>query len=257
MGNTMRKILIGVVVLIAVGVAAYFMLNNPVGRLVKLGVNEFGPKLTQAKVYVSKVEISTTGGTGTISGLFLGNPKGFKTDYALKAGTVGIDLDTSTLAKKVVVIHKILIDAPSIIYEKGPHGSNFDAIQHNVAQYLGSGGGKKETSSGKTPGKKLIIDSFVIRNAKVNYNGTMNLSLPNIELHGIGRKTNGATAAQAVKAVIGELNAKMVVALAKTVAIGVVGGPVVGAGMAILTVVRLSAGCERSRTPRASTARSR
>jgi len=232
MGKTTRKILIALVVLVAAGVAAYFMVNNPVGRLVKLAVNEFGPKLTQAEVHVSKVRISTTGGTGALSGLFLGNPKGFKTDYALKAGTVGIDLDTRSIAKKVVVIHKILIDAPSIIYEKGKHGSNFDAIQRNVGQYLGAGKSKDKKVAGGE-GKKLIIDSFIIHDAKVNYNGMADLKLPDIELHDIGKRNGGATSAQVVKEVIAALNARMMVALAKTVAIGAVGGPVIGAGMAI------------------------
>ena len=230
----MRKILIILVVLIAAGASAYFILNNPVGRLVKLAVNEFGPKLTQADVHVSNVKIATTDGTGTLSGLFLGNPKGFKADYALKAGTIHIDIDTATIAKKVVVIHKILIDAPSIIYEKGKNGSNFDAIQRNVTQYLGSGKSKdKKEASGKSEGKKLIIDSFIIKNAKVNYSGTVDLSLPDIKLSNIGRKTGGATPGQVTKAIIAELNAKMMVALAKTAAIGAVGGPVIGAGMAI------------------------
>jgi len=227
----MRKILIVLVLLIAAGVSAYFMLNNPVGRLVKLAVNEFGPKMTQADVHVSKVEIATTDGTGTLSGLFLGNPKGFKTDYALKAGTVHIDIDTATIAKKVVVIHKILIDAPSIIYEKDKNGSNFDAIQRNVSQYLGAGKDKKAGNGG--PGKKLIIDSFVISHAKVNYSGTVDLSLPDIKLSNIGKKSGGATPGQVTKAIIAELNSKMMVALAKTAAIGAVGGPVIGAGMAI------------------------
>ena len=230
MGKVMRKTLIAVAVLIAAGVATYFMLSNPVGRLVKLAVNGFGPKLTQAEVHVGSVKIATREGTGTLSGLFLGNPKGFKTDYALKAGTVDIDLDTRSIAKKVVVIHKILIEAPSIIYEKDKSGSNFDAIQRNVGQYLGAGKGKKE---GGNAGKKLIIDSFVIRDAKVSYNGMVDLKLPDVELHDIGRKSGGATSAQVVKEVIAALNAKIMLALAKTAAIGAVGGPVIGAGMAI------------------------
>jgi hypothetical protein len=228
----MKKILMVLVVLAVAGIAAYFMLNNPLGRLVKLAVEKFGPEMTQAEVRVSSVNIAATDGKGQINGLFLGNPRGFKTDYALKAGVVGIELEPASIAKDVVVIHKVLIDAPSIVYEKGEHGTNFDAIQHNVEQYLGAGSGKEQKSAGGT-GKKLIIDSFIIRNAKVNYNGSFDLSLPDIELHGIGRKSGGATSAQVTKAIIAELNAKLMLALAKSAAIGAVGGPVVGAGMAL------------------------
>ncbi|MBI1174990.1 MAG: hypothetical protein GC139_06960 [Sideroxydans sp.] len=227
----MKKILVALLVLVAAGIAAYFMLNNPMGRLVKLAVEKFGPEMTQAKVVVGKVEIATTDGKGRITNLLLGNPAGFKTDYALKADTVDVELEPASVARKVVVIHKILIDAPAIIYEKGDHGTNFDAIQHNVEKYLRVGDSKEKPAGGS--GKKMIIDTFIIRNPKVNYNGTIDLSLPDIELHNIGKKSGGATSAQVTKAIITELNAKLVVALAKTVAIGAVGGVAIGAGMAV------------------------
>jgi len=228
----MKKMLVVFIVLVATAVAAYFALQNPLGRLVKLAIEEFGPEMTQAAVKVSKVEISATDGRGAISGLFLGNPKGFKSDYALKAGSVEIDLEPASLAKDVIVIHRILIDAPQIGYEKAGDLTNFDAIQRNVEAYLGAKGGKGEKEK-QGDGKKMIIDSFVIRNAKVNYNDMLELKLPDIELRNVGRKSGGATSAQVTKAIIVELNTKLALALAKTAVIGGVGGVVVGAGAAI------------------------
>ena len=208
------------------------MLQNPLGRLVKMAIEEFGPEMTQAAVKVSKVEISATDGRGALSGLVLGNPRGFKSDYALKAGTVEIVLEPASLAKDVMVIHKILIDAPQITYEKAGDITNFDAIQHNVEEYLGAKNGKSEKPK-QGSDKKMIIDSFVIRNAKINYNGMMELTLPDIELRNVGKKTGGATSAQVAKAIIAELNAKLAMALAKAAVIGGVGGVVVGAGVAL------------------------
>lgn len=217
-------------VLVAVAASLFFVFTNPMGRLVKLAMEKFVPEMTQSSVHVSRVEISTSDGKGKLSGLVLGNPRGFKTAYALKADTIEVEIEPSSIAKDVVVIHKILIDAPSIIYEKGDHGSNFDAIQRNVEHYLGVGGNKDSKAGG---GKKMIIDSFVIRNAKVNYNGTFDLTLPDIDLRNIGKNSGGATSAQVTRAIISELNAKLMLALAKGAAIGVVGGPVIGAGMAV------------------------
>jgi len=77
----MKKTLAIVAVLVIAAVAAYFMLQNPLGRLVKMAVEEFGPEMTQATVKVGKVEISATDGHGALSGLFLGNPKRFESDY--------------------------------------------------------------------------------------------------------------------------------------------------------------------------------
>lgn len=228
----MKKILVIVAVLVAAAVAAYFALQNPLGRLVKLAVEEFGPEMTQATVKVSRVEISATDGRGALSGFFLGNPKGFKSDYALKAGIVEIELEPASLARDVIVIHKILIDTPQIGYEKAGDSTNFDAIQRNVEAYLGAKDGKGEKSKQES-GKKMIIDSFVIRNAKVNYNDMLELKLPDIELRNVGKKAGGATSAQVTKAIIAELNTKLALALAKAAVIGGVGGVVVGAGAAI------------------------
>ncbi len=228
----MKKILVIVAVLAIAAVAAYFMLQNPLGRLVKLAVEEFGPEMTQATVKVSRVEISATDGRGALSGFFLGNPKGFKSDYALKAGIVEIELEPASLARDVIVIRKILIDAPQIGYEKAGDSTNFDAIQRNVEAYLGAKDGKGEKSKQES-GKKMIIDSFVIRNAKVNYNDMLELKLPDIELRNVGKKAGGATSAQVTKAIIAELNTKLALALAKAAVIGGVGGVVVGAGAAI------------------------
>lgn len=212
----MKKTYLIILAALAVAaVALFFLFSNPLGQLVKLGVEEFGPRMTQADVRVGNVRISASDGQGAISGLFLGNPKGFKTEYALKAGKIEIGIDPASIAQNVVVIHKVLIDAPQIIYEKGEHGANFDAIQRNVEQYLGVDGGKKDD---KGAGKKMIVDSLVIRNAKVSYNGKLDLTLPDIELHNIGKNTGGATPAQVVKAIIGELVKQMLLAIPKAAA---------------------------------------
>lgn len=235
----MKKIYLVVMAGLAVtAVSLFFLFSNPVGKLVKLAVEKFGPEMTQAAVRVSKVAISTEG-KGAMQGMFVGNPKGFKTEFALKADIVEVAIEPASIANDVVVIHKILIDAPHIIYEKNDSGTNFDAIQRNVEDYLGvdHGKAKKTGKDEKGESKKMIIDSFIIRNAKVNYNGMIELKLPDIELHNIGRKSGGATSAQVVKAIIAELNAKLMLALAKSAAIGVIGGPAVGIGMGIKSLL--------------------
>jgi len=228
----MKKVFGILIVLAVLGVAAIFILNNPLGRLVKIAIEEFGSDLIKAEVQVSSVNISTSDGRGRLNGFTLGNPKGFKTGHALKADTIEIIIEPVTIAKDVVVLHKVLIDSPHINYEKGNNGNNFDVIQRNVENYLGT---SKVDKEGK--GKKIIIDSFIIRNAKVNYNDTIDLALPDIEMRNIGKKSGGATPAQVTKAIIVQLNAKIVLAIAKAAAIGSVGGVAIGAGMAVKSLL--------------------
>lgn len=230
----MKKSHIALLALLAVtAIATWLWFSNPLNSLVKAAIENFGSEMTQAPVRVSKVSLSPTDGKGELSGLSLGNPKGYKTPHAFKAGHIELALDPASLAEDVILIHKIHIDSPDISYEKNDSGTNFDAIQRNVEHYLGA---SKEKASKDTP-KKMIIESLAIRNIKVNYNGMLNLTLPDIELHNIGKKSGGATSAQVTRAIIAELNTKLAIALAKTVAVGAVGGVAIGVGMGIKSLL--------------------
>lgn len=209
-----RALIVGTLIIVVIGM--FFKFSNPLGMVVKSAIEGFGSEMTQAAVRVSKVTLSPVSGQGSLTGFYLGNPKGFKTDYAMKADHVVLEIDPASVAKDVVVIRSLLIDAPNIIYEKGEKGTNFDVIQHNVEQYLGV-----THKDDKEAGKKLIIKSFVLRNAKVSYNGNINLTLPDVELHDIGRKSGGATPAQATKVIVGELVKQMALAIPKAVVGGV------------------------------------
>ncbi|MCK9201540.1 MAG: AsmA family protein [Gallionella sp.] len=231
----MKKSRIALLALLVLAAAvAWLWFSNPLNALVKTAIEKFGSEMTRAQVSVSKVDLSPTDGKGSLSGLSLGNPKGFKTDHAFRAGHIELALEPSSLAEDVILIHRIHIDSPDISYEENDGGTNFDAIQRNVERYLGA---SKKQQAGKDAPKKMIIESLVIRNARVNYNGMLDLKLPDIELHNIGKKSGGATSAQVTRAIIAELNTKLAIALAKTAAVGAVGGIAIGVGMGIKSLL--------------------
>lgn len=184
---------IGVVVIVGVVVFVFSSLDS----LVKAAVEKFGSEATGAKVTLNAVKISPTAGKGTISGLTLGNPKGFGTSYAVKVGKADIIIDMATLTKNTVVIKEIRINSPDVIFEQGADGSNFDAIRKNVESYIGGKSGGKSTK--KSAAKKLIIENFIITNGKVNVSAAIlggkkvTASLPDIHLRNIGKKENGAS----------------------------------------------------------------
>lgn len=221
-----RIVLLALLLALAAGIA-WLWLSNPLNALVKAAIENFGSEMIQAPVRVASVDISPADGKGALSGLSVGNPKGFETSHAFRAGHIELALAPSSLTGDVILIHNILIDAPDISYEKNDSGTNFDAIQRNVERQLGADKADKEAP------RKMIIESLVIRNAKVNYNGVLDLKLPDIELRNVGKKSGGATSAQVTKAIVAELNAKLALALAKAVAVGAVGGVAIGVGMGL------------------------
>lgn len=188
----MKKILLSLLVIVVALVAgALFWLRGNLDSLVRDGIVKYGSEMTKASVQVEAVEIKAADGQGVIRGLVVGNPAGFKTAHALKVGKIDVVIDIATLAKDVVIVKKIAVVAPDVIYEKGETTTNFDAILKNVTDSLGpaekKGGG----------GKKLIVEEFTLRDAKAEASAsfmggkTVAVSLPDLNMRDIGKAKGG------------------------------------------------------------------
>lgn len=207
----MKKAIIGVVLLlvVAIGGGAFFLLSN-LDSLVKKAIEEVGTKVAGVKVSVSSVKISLSEGKGTISGLSVANPSGFKTPTAFTLGAVTVGIDTSTVTKNPVVIKEISVAAPQVTYELGDGGSNFDAIQKNVQAFTG-GSGKSEPAAKGGEETKLIIDLLQLTDGKLTLatplpGGAASSDLPDIKLTGIGRSGGGASAAEVASKVLNAIS---------------------------------------------------
>lgn len=202
-----KGLLIGsgvLIVIIAVGV--YWFASN-LDSLIKSAVETYGSEITKAEVTLDKVEISTSG-AGTLSGLKMGNPAGFKTDSAFSLGQVSVSLDTGSIGGDVIVIKEIVIGAPAVTYEIGANGSNIDAIRKNVEDYVGGSGGSSSSGGSKEGGTKLVIENLYIRDGQVSVSATalggntLDAPLPTIHLKDIGKESGGATPGEVADKVI-------------------------------------------------------
>jgi hypothetical protein len=110
----------------------------------------------------------------------------------------------------VILVRHIMIDAPDVIYEKGETMTNFDAIQKNIADYIGPAEKKKDA-----PGKKLIVEELTITNARAQASAafmggkTVSVPLPDISLKNIGKAKGGVTPGELGQEVAGALKAKL------------------------------------------------
>ncbi|NQU61437.1 MAG: hypothetical protein HQ512_09925 [Rhodospirillales bacterium] len=198
---------LGVVAVIA-GVA-FFLLSN-LDSLIKEAVERVGGEATLARVSLSKVEISLQSGSGSLSGLTVGNPKGFKTPSSFELGSISVTLDTGSIGKDPIVIKEITISKPQVTYEVGSGGSNIDAIKKNVDAYakkFSSGGGSKAESEGP----KLVIENLYIRGGQINVSAaflqgkSLSTPLPNVHLKDIGKKKKGASPAEVANKIISSM----------------------------------------------------
>src|SRR5438876_10673806 len=116
----MKKLIIrGVVVLLvllvlAVGVSIYFL-----GSIVKKGVETVGPQITRTEIRLDSATLSLLSGSGKLNGLFVGNPQGFKTDSAIKIGSVRVGVAPASIFSDKVHVKEVNVQAPEISFEGG------------------------------------------------------------------------------------------------------------------------------------------
>lgn len=181
--------------LIAIGAGGWWLTRN-LDDIAKSAIQRYGSAMTDAKVTVGAVHLSPTDGKGSISDLRIGNPKGFKAAHALQVGKIEVDMDIATLTDNVIVIRRIAVEAPDVIYEKGNGLTNFDALLRNITEYIGE---TTPSGPGGSKGRKLIVDTLTIRSARAHataplLNGKIvDIDLPDIALKNIGRAEGGVT----------------------------------------------------------------
>ena len=206
-----KKRTIAFVMFLLVCGAALWWLNGNVDRLIRDGIEHYGSNMTQARVQVGSVSLSLRNGAGELRRIRVGNPSGFRTDHALQVERIEVAMDVLSLSKDVIVIQRIVVQSPDIVYELGMGSTNFDVIQKNIADYINAMQGKQAQAGKEVSGKKFIVQEFSIRDAKVQasaeiLNGrTVALHVPDITLRNIGKAKGGVTSE--------ELGQEMVVAL--------------------------------------------
>lgn len=207
MKTLLKLSLLGLLVLL---IAGYFVVAYSMGSVVKAGMNQVGPRVTQSKVELAGAMISPLTGSGTLSGLAVGNPKGWSDRNAFFLGKVSINLEPMSLFSDTIVINEITIDQPEFLYETKLISSNIKDLLKNIEQYTGA---KKEAGTEKEgPPKKFILKKFRLTNGKATLGvGTAALpvALPPISLDNLGVDAGGITAGQMageiMKSVLGDI----------------------------------------------------
>jgi hypothetical protein len=202
---------LAVVALVAAGVWLYLSLDH----VVKRTIEKYVPEILQATVELDEVKLSPADGAGTLRGLRIGNPKGFRAPHAATVGTIALAVDPTTVVKDVVLVRRIAVERPSITYEPGAKGSNFDVLQRNVERYVGAGGEAKS-------GRRLIVESLVIRGARVTYapqvgrgTATISFDLPDIQLRDVGKSRGGVTPGELAKIIVDALATRIAEVMAR------------------------------------------
>ena len=196
-----------VFILVAVAVVGLFL-----GKIVKMGINDVGPKITQTTLSVDAVDVSLLTGSAKVKSLVIGNPSGYKAPNAISVGVAAVSVSSMSVMSDKIVVKSIRVESPEITFEGNPLGANnLKKIQDNVnaaaANFQSplSTNQPPKTAAPAKPGAKLEVDDFLITGAKVHVGTGATLPLPDIHLTDLGKGPDGITAADLTKKVLTEV----------------------------------------------------
>jgi len=199
----MKKVLIGVGVLLALFVVGVVYVWSNLDAIVKEAIQTYGSEAIKTEVRVDTVKLELEQGKAMIGGLTVANPAGFTDPFIFSLGEISTKVDINSLNQNPIIIDQILIKAPAVAYEINKQGvANADVLKKNV----GGGGGKSETSASSSGGDelKMIIRKIVIEgtSAKVRIaalDKEQSVNMPKIIMTDVGKKSGGATALEVAK----------------------------------------------------------
>lgn len=198
---------------LVLGTIAVGVVSMSLGRIVKSAVEAAGPRVLGAPVTLGLVTISPLSGRGTLRGLVIGNPEGFKSPHAVSVGAVEVEVKLSSLLTDTIVVERVAVREPELIWEIGQGSSNISRLQRNAqdaaAKYGAAGSPAAPAAAEPAKGKSLLIRDFSVTGGKVGLSATalgsqgLSAPLPDVHLTDLGGKDRSPAqvAAQAFAAI--------------------------------------------------------
>lgn len=200
--------------LVVLALIGYVTLQFFLGSIVKTGVNQVGPRVTQSKVELGGASLSPLSGTGTLTNLNVGNPTGWSSGNLLHVSRVQFDVEPMSVFDETLVINELVVEQPEFVYETKIVSSNLGDLLKNIEASVGQGADKTTPDPQAKP-RKFIVRHFHLAGAKVAVGvgpAAVPLSLPAIELKDLGVAEGGLTSGQLAGVVLRELMPQIIAA---------------------------------------------
>lgn len=204
--KVLLKIFGGLFLLCAIAVGGVWFYMD---TIVKEAVVRLGPEVTGTEVGLDSASLTLLAGSGSLSGLSVGNPSGFQYKDAFELESISLQLDPASLTSDVIVVEHLKVNAPRIVYENNGASDNLQTLLKSIQSRTAQS--NKTEQSGSESAKKVIIKSFSLSEGSILVSHpklaeVMNIAMPNLNLTGIGEASNGATVEAAAKQIFEQIS---------------------------------------------------
>ncbi len=152
-----KKIFYSLIIVILVLVVGSYFLFSHMDSILRSAVEKIGSKTTGTTVTLSSLKTSLKEGQVSLSRLTMSNPAGFSQANAISFKDIMVSLDPSSATQQTIVLNKVIIKDPYLLYEmkEGSSRSNLQQIQKNIQRYFAS----KQAKNNESNQKKFRCDS--------------------------------------------------------------------------------------------------
>lgn len=152
-------LIIFLLILLAAGITSFVLVRN-LDRLAAEAIEQAGDELLAAGVSLDSAKVGILDGTLKLSGFVISNPEGYSSEPVLSVGTIVLDVDLGSLDGQVIVVQRIEILDPQVVYEVDSRGvSNLDVLQRRLE--------KKMPTSRGADNQRLIVERVDFRGGSI------------------------------------------------------------------------------------------
>lgn len=207
----MKKVLIGLVVVLVLIGGGVFLLFSNLDKIVENGIETAGTSTIGSRVEVGSVALDLVGGTASIYDFSIANPAGFTNAEMVKFDELSVSLNLANTNPQNIHINSVLARSPHMLHEAADGMSNIDTVSARFE----SDEQVEEPQSADSAAINLVIDSIVIEDIQ----GTL-LSdrLPNpveVSLGDIQLSNLSGTPEELAKQIMGPVTAQIGAAAAR------------------------------------------
>jgi len=198
----MKKVLIALGVIVVIVAAGLVYVYTQLDTIVAGIIEQQGSAATATPVGVSGVSIDLGEARAEIAGLTVGNPEGYGGN-AMSLGRFVIRIDPATVTDDTIVLREVTVSGATVNMVQRATRNNLRELMKNLES---AGGGEQRPADGGA-GRKLIIERFVLEDARASVSlpdiqEQRSVDIPRIELTDIGRASGGATGREVARQVL-------------------------------------------------------